>query len=171
MAAADTVIATFGDPADAGRQRMKQSFLGLAFATTLVVSLSAERPALAAPIGPQDAVLAQASFQPYLFGGRHYCWYDSAWSGPGWYWCGYAWRDGLGWGGPRGWNGWRGGYSRGGDHHGPGGAHFGATGGHVGGGMGGVSQFGGGPGHMGGGPGGGGGTGFGGGGGHFAGGA
>jgi hypothetical protein len=28
--------------------------------------------------------------------GRRYCWYDSAWSGPGWYWCGYAWRRGFG---------------------------------------------------------------------------
>ncbi len=23
---------------------------------------------------------------PYLFGNQRYCWYDSAWNGPGWYW-------------------------------------------------------------------------------------
>src|SRR5258708_5696696 len=75
---------------------------------------------------PQGAVLADASFAPYFFGGRQYCWYDSAWSGPGWYWCGYAWRNGLGWGGPGGWHGWRHDGGHGGDHRGAdrGGAHF-----------------------------------------------
>jgi hypothetical protein len=29
------------------------------------------------------------------------------WQGPGWYWCGYAYRTGLGWGGGYEWNGWR----------------------------------------------------------------
>ena len=43
----------------------------------------------------------------FVWAGRNYCWYDSAWSGPGWYWCGYAWRRGFGWGGPVGWHGWR----------------------------------------------------------------
>lgn len=43
----------------------------------------------------------------FIFGGRHYCFYLSGWHGPGWYWCGYASRRGLGWGGPRGWHGWR----------------------------------------------------------------
>jgi hypothetical protein len=58
--------------------------------------------------------------QLFLFGGRHYCWYDAGWQGPGWYWCGYAWRGGYGWGGSYGWNGWHGGhpggYSWGGGH-------------------------------------------------------
>lgn len=51
----------------------------------------------------------------FIYGGRNFCWYDSAWRGPGFYWCGYAWRRGLGWGGGRGWHGWRGGglYHRG----------------------------------------------------------
>jgi hypothetical protein len=30
---------------------------------------------------------------------------DSAWRGPGFYWCGYAWRRGYGWGGGYGWRG------------------------------------------------------------------
>jgi hypothetical protein len=35
----------------------------------------------------------------FIFGGRNYCWYDYGWRGPGFYWCGYAMRRGLGWGG------------------------------------------------------------------------
>jgi hypothetical protein len=88
----------------------------------------------------------------FIFGGQNYCWYDNGWRGPGWYWCGYAFRSGLGWGGGVGWHGWRrggGGGWRGGGMHG--GGHFG--GGHFGGGHGGA-HFGGG--HMGGGHGGGG---------------
>ena len=42
----------------------------------------------------------------FVWGGRKYCWYNSAWRGPGWYWCGYAWRRGFGWGGAAGWHGW-----------------------------------------------------------------
>ncbi|HEY4923704.1 MAG TPA: hypothetical protein VII20_04745 [Roseiarcus sp.] len=74
----------------------------------------------------------------FIFGGQNYCWYDDGWRGPGWYWCGYANRSGLGWGGGVGWHGWR----RGGGHGGgfrPGGGHGGVfhgaarPGGHVGG--------------------------------------
>jgi hypothetical protein len=42
----------------------------------------------------------------YVYRGRSYCWYNSGWNGPGWYWCGFATRGGYGWGGPRGWNSW-----------------------------------------------------------------
>ena len=42
----------------------------------------------------------------YAWGGRQYCWYWDAWRGPGWYWCGFAFRRGYGWGGPEGWRGW-----------------------------------------------------------------
>jgi len=58
-----------------------------------------------APSG-QFAPVEKAQF---VFGGRPYCWYNG-WNGPGWYWCGYGSRVGLGWGGGYGWNGWRGGY-------------------------------------------------------------
>jgi hypothetical protein len=77
----------------------------------------------------------------FIFGGRNYCWYENGWQGPGWYWCGYAFRTGFGFGGGAGWHGWsRGG--RGGGHRGGGGpvihggmthggAHFnGSHGGH-----------------------------------------
>jgi hypothetical protein len=43
----------------------------------------------------------------FIWNGRRYCWYPGGWRGPGWYWCGYAWRRGFGWGGPAGWHGWR----------------------------------------------------------------
>ena len=56
----------------------------------------------------QPVLLEQAQ---YLWAGRNYCWYPGGWHGPGWYWCGYAWRRGYGWGGPAGWRGW---YWRGG---------------------------------------------------------
>jgi hypothetical protein len=42
----------------------------------------------------------------FVWGGRNYCWYASAWRGPGWYQCGFAWRRGFGWGGGAGWHGW-----------------------------------------------------------------
>lgn len=116
----------------------------------------------------------------YAFGGRQFCWYNNGWQGPGWYWCGYAFRRGYGWGGGYGWHGWRGGHRGygGGWHggHGGGGWHGGGRpggGGWHGGGRPGGGGFGGG-GHGGGRPGGGGhsgggrpgGGGFGGGGGH-----
>jgi hypothetical protein len=46
----------------------------------------------------------------WYWGGRNYCWYDGGWRGPGFYWCGFAWRRGYGWGGGYGWRGWRGGH-------------------------------------------------------------
>jgi hypothetical protein len=45
----------------------------------------------------------------FVYLGRNYCWYPDGWHGPGFYWCGYAYRSGFGWGGPMGWRGWRGG--------------------------------------------------------------
>jgi|SRR6185312_12520459 len=50
--------------------------------------------------------------QVYFYFGHRYCWYWDGWQGPGWYWCGYAWRRGWGWGGPYGWRGWHGGGPR-----------------------------------------------------------
>jgi hypothetical protein len=68
----------------------------------------------------------------FFFGGQNYCWYAGGWRGPGYYWCGYAWRRGFGWGGGAGWNGWRGGGRGGGYGHGGGyGRGGGYGGGHV----------------------------------------
>ena len=49
-----------------------------------------------------DALSMIDNVQVFWWGGRRYCWYDDGWQGPGWYWCGYAWRRGLGWGGGHG---------------------------------------------------------------------
>jgi hypothetical protein len=61
-------------------------------------------PYPAAP--PVVAAPPAVAAYPYLWGDRRFCWYDRAWNGPGWYWCGYAFRRGYGWGGGYGWNGW-----------------------------------------------------------------
>ena len=53
-----------------------------------------------------DALSVIDNVQVYYFDGRRYCWYDDGWQGPGWYWCGYGTRAGIGWGGFYGWNGW-----------------------------------------------------------------
>ncbi len=70
----------------------------------------------------------------FFFGGQNYCFYPGGWHGPGYYYCGFAWRRGFGWGGGPGWHGWGGG-PRGGFHGGRGGFHGGGFhgGGHGGG--------------------------------------
>jgi hypothetical protein len=117
---------------------MRQWIYAAATAVSLAV-LGAVGQANALPVDrftpaaiPSDIEQAQ-----FAFGGRSYCWYDGGWRGPGFYWCGYAWRRGFGWGGGAGWHGWHGGHGRvvvgrpgrpGGGH--PGGGH---GGGHPGG--------------------------------------
>jgi len=57
--------------------------------------------AFATPADAQVGVVVGAPGPgAYFWGGRHYCWYGGGWRGPGFYWCGYAWRRG----------GYRGGY-------------------------------------------------------------
>jgi hypothetical protein len=92
-------------------------------------------PAGAAPVEPLSGLSSLNDIQQaqFYFGGRRYCWYDSAWRGPGFYWCGYAWRRGYGWGGGYGWRGWHAGrrYGRGYRYgHGYRGGHVTAHGGH-----------------------------------------
>jgi hypothetical protein len=94
----------------------EKAMRNLAFATVAAAALAGgallSGPAQAAALGPSAGVLPavdslsltqQAQFE---FGGRKHCWYPDGWKGPGWYWCGYAHRRGLGWGGPAGWHGW-----------------------------------------------------------------
>ena len=87
----------------------------------LVLSLAAAAGMVAQLVLPAEAAMDVGAFAPraalvesspveqaqFVWGGRNYCWYNSAWRGPGWYWCGYAYRPGFGWGGPVGWNNWR----------------------------------------------------------------
>src|ERR1700694_458594 len=73
----------------------------------------------AAPIAPSEGLRAALGrldivekAQVLGWDGRRYCWYDDGWQGPGFYWCGYAWRQGFGWGGGSGWDGWEDGRER-----------------------------------------------------------
>jgi hypothetical protein len=108
---------------DKGSLRMR--LLSTLAASALVAS-SVFSAAIAAPMMDQTAVQqATSAFAPiektqFLWGGRNYCWYPDGWHGPGYYWCGYAYRRGFGWGGGPGWHGWgRGGRGRGPVGHGP----------------------------------------------------
>jgi len=105
------------------RTRMKPLLAGLGVAGVLFAAAepaSAQYPypypypygAAPAPVAPPVVAPPVAAY-PYLYGGRRFCWYDDAWNGAGWYWCGYAYRAGFGWGGPVGWNGWARGGGRG----------------------------------------------------------
>ena len=69
----------------------------------------------------------------YAYGGHNYCYYDTGWKGPGWYWCGSAESYGVGWGGALGWRGWtRGAYGGVGRYGGARVGHYGAVGGRYG---------------------------------------
>lgn len=99
---------------------MKKLILSAASALLLATGAASAQAASPLVVGvdhPGDAVLQDAQ---YVFRGHDWCWYDDAWRGPGFYWCGYAFRRGFGWGGPAGWRGWYGpGYWRGGVWIGP----------------------------------------------------
>ncbi len=85
--------------------------LSLAVAAGLISQLALPaNAALGVGAFAPSAALAEASpveRAQFVWGGRRYCWYNSAWRGPGWYQCGFAWRRGFGWGGAAGWHGWR----------------------------------------------------------------
>jgi hypothetical protein len=70
------------------------------------LSGTAQAAPVSAAIGDAAVTLNIVDQAAYVYGGHSHCWYRSGWKGPGWYWCGYRWRRGHGWGGPRGWNGW-----------------------------------------------------------------
>ena len=134
---------------------LRKLIVGLALAAAAALPLANTAEAAigdgvaASHIASQLLPVEKAQF---FFGGRQYCWYDDGWQGPGWYWCGYAYRTGFGWGGGFGWHGWRGGrgHGGGGGHRPGGGGHHGG-GGHGGGGRPGGGGHGGGGRHGGGG--------------------
>jgi len=73
-------------------------------AAVLVTSGALPIASQAAPIshsGIASAVQSQSVVEQVAFrwAGREYCFYDDGWRGPGWYWCGYRLRSGLGWAG------------------------------------------------------------------------
>lgn len=78
-----------------------------AAATTLsLATFGALAPAQALPVQPGIAAPTDVQQSQYMYGGRNYCFYPNGWNGPGFYWCGYAFRRGYGWGGGHGWHGW-----------------------------------------------------------------
>ena len=95
---------------------------------TSVYAAVAPARLIAGAYAPADRPALQKA--QFLFSGRNYCFYDDAWNGPGFYWCGYAWNRGSGWGGPEGWHGWNRGYRGGGYYRG--GGDGGGWGGHGG---------------------------------------
>ena len=86
----------------------------LAFAAISAAMFAGLTPVSSSTVQAQPIIVA-----PFFWSGHRYCWYDSGWRGPGWYWCGYAWHRGYGWGGGYGWRGhgghW-GGHGNGGGH-------------------------------------------------------
>ncbi len=95
-------------------------FYALAAAAALVGASAPSQAAMlvdgiapAAPSLIENTAYIDVAPDRVLFNGRWYCWYDSGWRGPGYYWCGYAMRVGFGWGGG---DGWRGHWRRGGGH-------------------------------------------------------
>jgi hypothetical protein len=140
---------------------MRKFFTGLATLAALaagVTTLSSRSEAAGLPGAgalndAADSIALTENVQVYYYRGRRYCWYEDGWQGPGYYWCGYAWRRGFGYGGGIGWGrafGWH-------HHGGMGGWMGGGMGGGGGGPMGGGGWMGGGPMGFGGGGGGGGG--------------
>lgn len=88
---------------------MRRTFLscailvsGMAWATNLAAAPASGAAILQAAAA--DLAIVEAA--QFFHHGRPYCWYPYGWAGPGWYWCGYGTRDGLGWGGGHGWNNW-----------------------------------------------------------------
>ena len=85
---------------------MRTSVIGFAAVAAVALTIG---PANAMPLGglgqAADTLTAVEETQ-FVYLGRDYCWYPDGWHGPGFYWCGYAWRSGFGWGGPIGWRGW-----------------------------------------------------------------
>jgi hypothetical protein len=88
---------------------MRRAGLRLAAVGALTATLAGghvDATPIAAPHAVDADALALAQPAQFFHLGKPYCWYQYGWAGPGWYWCGYGTRIGLGWGGVHGWNGW-----------------------------------------------------------------
>ena len=78
---------------------MKRFLLAAALTMTGLVGICSQAQAM--PRDPLTGLVTSPieEVQLYVYGGRRYCFYPDGWRGPGYYWCGYAWRRGFGWGG------------------------------------------------------------------------
>jgi hypothetical protein len=91
----------------------KSAFVGIMMSALAASGTLVSGPAHAIALGASNTYRADidelnvVEKAQFIYEGREHCWYDRGWHGPGWYWCGYAFRRGLGWGGPVGWHGWR----------------------------------------------------------------
>ena len=98
-------------------KRLLVTFVALsALGCLSTTATAAPAPQFGPSVLDHMSAVEQAQF---IFSDRRYCFYWDGWHGPGWYWCGYAWRRGYGWGGGRGWHGWHEGARRGAVTHGP----------------------------------------------------
>src|SRR4051794_34119935 len=89
---------------------MRKSILTIAaIAASVFVLGKADAMPLNSGLGDAADRVSAVEKTQFFYLGRNYCWYPDGWHGPGFYWCGYAYRTGYGWGGPIGWRGWRGG--------------------------------------------------------------
>jgi hypothetical protein len=96
-----------------GEKKMKSYFAMAAIAVAAsAFAMKADAMPVGSGLGQAADGLGAVEQAQYIYGGRNYCWYPDGWHGPGFYWCGYHLRSGLGWGGGVGWRGW---------HHGGGG--------------------------------------------------
>src|SRR5204862_6479226 len=92
------------------RGNMRKSMLTVAaIAASVFVIGKADAMPIGSGLGHAADGLSAVEHTQFFYGGRDYCWCPDGWHGPGFYWCGYAYRTGFGWGGPIGWRGWRGG--------------------------------------------------------------
>ena len=85
---------------------MRTSLIGLAAAAAVALTVGTANAMPLGGLGQAADTLTAVEKSQFYYLGRDYCWYPDGWHGPGFYWCGYAWRSGFGWGGPIGWRGW-----------------------------------------------------------------
>src|ERR1043165_377344 len=86
---------------------MRTSLIGLTAAAAVALTVGSASAMPLGGLGQAADHLSAVEKTQFVYLGRNYCWYPDGWHGPGFYWCGYAWRSGFGWGGPIGWRGWR----------------------------------------------------------------
>jgi hypothetical protein len=80
-----------------------------AVAVTMAATTKSDAMSINAGAGIKPVIDATDMTQKaavYIVEGHRYCFYFDGWHGAGWYRCGYARRQGIGWGGEYGWQGW-----------------------------------------------------------------
>ena len=74
---------------------MRKSILTIAaIAASVFVLGKADAMPLSGSLGDAADRLSAVEKTQFVYLGRNYCWYPDGWHGPGFYWCGYAYRTG-----------------------------------------------------------------------------